>query len=138
MAALSAVTTRKDALIIEKAVYKNTKKDSNPESLYNEVIYQVIGDVISGVSSSDLKAQIKKGGVGWEHPVYAQVKTLVAEQDGFVKNPFPVADGIGKCPDCSGRKAYSASKQTRGGDEGSTQAYRCADPKCRRTWVYSG
>ncbi len=61
----------------------------------------------------------------------AQSGIPVIEDDSL---PMPVTKSI--CPKCGNTEAYYWTVQTRRGDEGATEFYRCT--KCRHTWRYYG
>ena len=54
-------------------------------------------------------------------------KIVVVEDDSI---PMPVT--AASCPKCGHNQAYYWTVQTRRGDEGATEFYRCT--KCRHTW----
>jgi DNA-directed RNA polymerase subunit M len=54
-------------------------------------------------------------------------KIIVVEDDSI---PMPVTKAT--CPKCGHNEAYYWTVQTRRGDEGATEFYRCT--KCKHTW----
>ena len=54
-------------------------------------------------------------------------KIVVVEDDSM---PMPVTKAI--CPKCGHTEAYYWTLQTRRGDEGATEFYRCTE--CKHTW----
>jgi DNA-directed RNA polymerase subunit M len=54
-------------------------------------------------------------------------KIIVVEDDSI---PMPVTKA--SCPKCGNTEAYYWTVQTRRGDEGATEFYRCT--KCKHTW----
>ena len=54
-------------------------------------------------------------------------KIVVVEEDAI---PMPVTKAT--CPKCGNNDAYYWTVQTRRGDEGATEFYRCT--KCKHTW----
>lgn len=54
-------------------------------------------------------------------------KIIVVEDDSI---PMPVTKAA--CPKCDNNDAYYWTVQTRRGDEGATEFYRCT--KCKHTW----
>jgi len=54
-------------------------------------------------------------------------KIIVVEDDSI---PMPVTRA--SCPKCNNNDAYYWTVQTRRGDEGATEFYRCT--KCKHTW----
>jgi len=58
-------------------------------------------------------------------------KIVVVEDESI---PMPITAAI--CPNCGNNEAYYWTVQTRRGDEGATEFYRCT--KCKQTWRYYG
>ncbi len=54
-------------------------------------------------------------------------KIVVVEDDSM---PMPTTSAL--CPKCGNTEAYYWTLQTRRGDEGATEFYRCT--RCRHTW----
>ncbi|MFW9805751.1 MAG: transcription factor S [Candidatus Thorarchaeota archaeon] len=54
-------------------------------------------------------------------------KIIVVEDDSI---PMPITKA--SCPKCDNTEAYYWTLQTRRGDEGATEFYRCT--KCKHTW----
>ena len=57
----------------------------------------------------------------------ARDKIIVVEDDSI-----PMPKTAASCPKCGHNEAYYWTVQTRRGDEGATEFYRCT--KCRHTW----
>ena len=58
-------------------------------------------------------------------------KIVVVEDDSV---PMPKTAAV--CPSCGNTEAYYWTVQTRRGDEGAKEFYRCT--KCKQTWRYYG
>jgi DNA-directed RNA polymerase subunit M/transcription elongation factor TFIIS len=128
--------TDSEAKSLEKVIRAATR--SSGDALYLKVIYQIIGDLISGVSVKTVIQIVHNAQFGWDHTCYTEIKKRIAEQDHFIVHPYEVEEGVGKCPKCGYTKAYTATSQTRGCDEPATTFYRCANIKCKATWIYNG
>jgi len=101
------------------------------------ILYQMVGDIIQNKKNlRDVLGPLKKGKVGWKHPMYDKIDSLIQEHDDYIVKPFEVVDGVVECPKCSSMKTFSVQKQTRSSDEPMTTFSRCV--KCGYDWVYSG
>ncbi len=47
---------------------------------------------------------------------------------------IPMPKTAASCPKCGNNEAYYWTVQTRRGDEGATEFYRCTNPECKHTW----
>ncbi len=47
---------------------------------------------------------------------------------------IPMPKTAASCPKCGHNEAYYWTVQTRRGDEGATEFYRCTNPDCKHTW----
>lgn len=129
--------------IIEKYINLNIvnkfQKDENEEKYieaYNALIYEIVGDIISGVNLKEMLNNIKTGIVGWKHPIFNDIRMKIEEHDEFIMNPFEVEEGALTCAKCGCNKTYSYSKQTRSADEPMSTFAQCLN--CKAKWVYSG
>jgi len=107
------------------------------EEEYTRAVYQTVGDILQnkGGLKKVLKT-VKKGKVGWNHPVFSVAKSHLEEHDDYLVNPFEVAEGIAECGECGSKRTFSCQRQVRGCDEPMTTFSRCAE--CGKTWTYSG
>jgi DNA-directed RNA polymerase subunit M/transcription elongation factor TFIIS len=103
---------------------------------YNALIYEIVGDIVSGVNLKEMLNNLKTGIVGWKHPVFNDIRTKIEEHDEFIMNPFEVEEGALTCAKCGCNKTYSYSKQTRSADEPMSTFAQCLN--CKAKWVYSG
>lgn len=136
--------------IIEKHVHMNVNpilEENEEETVaqnkvkqyilkYNKYIYDIVGDVVSGINLKDILSKLKTGLVGWKHPTFDEIRTKIEEHDEFIMNPFEVEEGALTCAKCGCNKTYSYSKQTRSADEPMSTFAQCL--KCKAKWVYSG
>jgi DNA-directed RNA polymerase subunit M/transcription elongation factor TFIIS len=131
--------------IIEKYVNLNIlssqKENLNPDEEkyiedYNSLIYEIVGDIVSGVNLKEMLNNLKTGIIGWKHPVFNDIRTKIEEHDEFIMNPFEVEEGALTCAKCGCNKTYSYSKQTRSADEPMSTFAQCLN--CKAKWVYSG
>ena len=118
--------------IIEKNIYKI----STDVDLYNNILYQVVGDIINKKPIKDVLKTIKIGKVGINHEVFDDIKHLISEQDDFIVNPFEVEEGVTQCKKCESNRVFTYSKQVRSCDEPMTTFAQCV--KCKSKWTYSG
>jgi DNA-directed RNA polymerase subunit M/transcription elongation factor TFIIS len=128
--------------IIEKYVnlniinkFQNQNEEKYIEE-YNALIYEIVGDIVSGVNLKEMLNNIKTGIVGWKHPIFNDIRMKIEEHDEFIMNPFEVEEGALTCAKCGCNKTYSYSKQTRSADEPMSTFAQCLN--CKAKWVYSG
>lgn len=73
--------------------------------------------------------QTIEGSMKVEHKIKKTPRDkIVIVEDDSIPMPTTAAD----CPKCSHNEAYYWTLQTRRGDEGATEFYRCV--KCKHTW----
>lgn len=100
-------------------------------------LYESLGTILSkDINTKDAFQQIKGGKIMWDHPRFNDVKKRIRERQEFLINPFEVEEGVLECPKCYGKKTFSYSQQTRGGDEATSTFSQCM--KCMNKWVYNG
>ena len=137
--ALSTILNiEKNINIIEKYIFDastNSENEDENENLYNEYIYQTIGDIISGNKLKPTLANIKSKKLGWKHPSFDDFAFRLQEQDDFILNPFEVEEGVLECR-CGSKRVYSYQRQTRGSDEPMSTFAECV--ACKNKWMYSG
>jgi DNA-directed RNA polymerase subunit M/transcription elongation factor TFIIS len=128
--ALSTVlNNKKNIEIIENNVFKV----SVDEETYNQNLYQVIGDIITGMTLKSILENIKSNKIGWKHSCFEEVENRMKEQDDFIVNPFTVSEGVLKCNKCNSERVFSYTKQTRSGDEATSVFSQCVN--CKAKWV---
>ena len=129
----SHIKNQKNVLIIEKAIYNATKEG---KSDYSDIVYQVVGDLISGTKLSKVLESVKSGKVGWNHESFNTYIKKEDEKIDYIENPFKeVVDGAIECK-CGSKRVFSLSKQTRSCDEPTTTIAICI--VCSNKWTYSG
>ena len=136
--ALSKVLNKKNNInIIEKMVYKTVSvlHEINIEKQYKQHLFQVICDIINGVTLKTIIDNINNKRIGWKHIMYDDIEFLLQEQDGFILKPFEVAEGILNCTKCGSNRTFSHSKQVRSCDEGTSVFATCV--VCKNSWVTS-
>jgi DNA-directed RNA polymerase subunit M/transcription elongation factor TFIIS len=132
MDALATVLSNDNNIkILDKYIYQQSMDDES----YKRIIFQTIGDIINKDTLSDILSRIKNGNTGWTHPVFADVKKQIDEQDDFIKHPFEVEEGVIECK-CGSKRVFSYSKQVRSADEPMSTFAHCV--KCNKKWTYSG
>lgn len=124
----------KNIEIIEKYIHKRAEKDNDYDSMYNNILYQTIGDIIIGISPADIVNNIKKDLVGWNNPAFTNVKNRMDEHDDFIVNPFEVEEGVTQCK-CGSERVFTYSKQVRSSDEPMTTFAKCVE--CKAQWTLS-
>ena len=124
--------------IIEKHIYNITSKKYpyNISENYNINLYQIIGDILNGKKLNEILSDIKKTKIGWEHKSFDEMVNCMAEQNGFLQNPFEVEEGVFQCKACGSRRVFSFSKQERSCDEGTSVYAQCV--ACKSKWKERG
>lgn len=129
---LSDFLNKKDINNIEKSIFKNTKNIKQ----YNNLLYEITGDIILGENCKDIITNMNNGYFFWDNKVYNDIKHIITEQNDFIENPFEVEEGVIECNKCGSKRVFSYSKQTRGADEPMTTFAQCIS--CKSSWSYSG
>lgn len=118
--------------ILEKKIFEISNKK---ESVYKQIIFQLIIDIRNGKKIKEILEDIKKNKFHWRHQSLNDYIDEEIEQDNFIIQPFEIVEGITECK-CGSKRVYSFTKQTRGGDESSTTFNECLN--CKSKWSYSG
>tara|TARA_Y100000389_G_C17085140_1_gene328516 strand:+ start:169 stop:588 length:420 start_codon:yes stop_codon:yes gene_type:complete len=129
---LSDFLSKKDINNIEKIIFSNTKNIKQ----YNDLLYEIIGEIILGKNLKDIILNINNGYFSWNNKLYKNIKHNISEQNDFIENPFEVEEGVIECNKCGSKRVFSYSKQTRGADEPMTTFAQCVS--CKSSWSYSG
>ena len=131
--------------IVEKCIHKQSSKNEQYENTYRKILYQTIGDLIldnklekteKNIKLKETAKNIKHNKIGWNHPIYTQIKNRIEEHDDFIINPFEVEEGVTNCKACGSTRVFTYSKQVRSCDEPMTTVAKCV--KCKVVWTYSG
>lgn len=115
-----------------KDVYQQLAKSTNDDHKLKNIIYELL----TVKDTSAIQQIIKDRTYGFGHAMFDETRKNQEEQDGFIQNPFDVAEGIFKCGKCGGTRTYSYSKQVRSCDEGMSVFVTCV--KCKNKWMHSG
>lgn len=138
----------KESEAIEKLIHKASTKhstisDKDIETVYTDILYQIIGDIIDGVDYTVIKTRLRSDKIEWQHPMYNSIQTHIDEQDKFLENPFEVAEGVLECKarlpsgkQCNSKRVFSYNKMCRSADEPMTTFAQCC--ACGHKWTYSG
>jgi DNA-directed RNA polymerase subunit M/transcription elongation factor TFIIS len=118
--------------ILENKIFEIS--DEN-ESVYKQIIFQLIVDIRNGKKLKELLEDLNQRKVHWKHQSLNEYIDEEVEQDNFIIQPFEIVEGITQCK-CGSKRVYSFTKQTRGGDESSTTFNECLN--CKSKWSYSG
>lgn len=132
----TVINIEKNVDIIEKNIYKiiNSLEDSSDkDSIYKDIIYQTIGDIVNKKNIKDILQSIKDNKIGWNHSSFENIKFRQNEQDEFIVNPFEVEEGALECKKCGSKRTFSYSKQVRSCDEPMTTFAQCIS--CKAKWT---
>jgi DNA-directed RNA polymerase subunit M/transcription elongation factor TFIIS len=138
-AGVAALTTilknQTNIKILENKVAKYAGSRVDHAKIYNQIIYQVCGDIIASKKLKDILASLVITKLEWNHKMYDTIRANIKEQDDFTECPFEVEEGVLTCG-CGSSKVFSYCKQTRGGDEGTTSFAKCME--CNASWTEGG
>jgi len=124
------LSNSKNCDTIEKQVWKISDKD---EDAYIDNLYQTSGLLLK--NKKDLKGVfglLKDNKMGWDAPVFDNIRNRIKEHDEFLEKPFEVSKGVVKCK-CGSESVYSIPVQNRSCDEATSTRCRCAE--CGKNWV---
>lgn len=127
----SVLSTPKNISLFESKIFYLT----STEKEYYNLLYQIVGEFLSGNNVKDTFSLLKCEKIGWKHPMYDDIRDRIKEQDDFVIKPFEVAEGVVECK-CGSKRVFSYSKQVRSGDEGTTVFASCM--ACGKKWTEGG
>jgi DNA-directed RNA polymerase subunit M/transcription elongation factor TFIIS len=126
------VKNSENCKLLEKNIFERTVEDT-----YLWCVYQISGMILQNHKKlKEISEQIKRGEIGWDSPIYHDIKKRIEEHDDYLVNPFEVVDGVTECPKCKSRKTWSVQKQTRSSDEPMTTFSKCV--QCDYQWAYAG
>ena len=118
--------------LVGRDIYQQLKKNTRDEQELKNIIYELL----TVEDPSTIHQIIERRAYGFGHAMFDETRKNQEEQDGFIENPFDVAEGIFKCGKCGGTRTYSYSKQVRSCDEGMSVFVTCV--KCKNKWMHSG
>lgn len=99
---------------------------------YNEILLEVIEHISKKQSLKRIVEILQEEQIGYNSEYFDEIRSLQEEQDNFIIKPFEIEEGVLQCNKCNSKKTFSYSKQTRGGDEGTTVFAVCAN--CNARW----
>lgn len=102
--------------------------------IYKKILYQTVGDILEGLSSTNIIKNIQNNKFGFNHDCFKRIKNSIEEHDEFTINPFEVEEGVGECKKCGCKKIYMCAKQTRSQDENATTFSQCSNRQCNSKW----
>lgn len=127
-----ALKNTKNIDIFEKNIFHVT----DDEETYKTVLYQTIGDLLSGNKVKDVLELIKNKKIIWKHPSYQEFQNRLDEQNKFIEHPFEVVEGVLTCGKCKGNRVHYYQRQLRSSDEPMTTFATCV--ACNNKWKYDG
>lgn len=96
-----------------------------------DTLYEVLGQLDSGVSVKEIHTILKKKETGWDMPTFKELRDERERSDNLVENPPQPREGEFKCPKCKSLKTMATWEQTRSADEGLTYTLHCFNPNCK-------
>ncbi len=133
------------AVVLEKYVYNSSvasAKNKNILMLNDPQFWMIyitnsFEIVDSEMSPQEIVQKCTQAEFGFNSRVFKEDTQLVRLEEDFMLNPNSgqdVVPGTEKCPKCKGNRVHMKEIQTRSADEGATIFFKCADPKCGKTW----
>jgi DNA-directed RNA polymerase subunit M/transcription elongation factor TFIIS len=113
----------------DKLIYEISEDN---EDKYNEILLEVISYIAEKKSLKEIVEILQDEEIGYDSEHFDDIRFLQEEQDNFIIKPFEIEEGVLECGKCGSKKTFSYSKQTRGGDEGTTVFAECAN--CGNRW----
>ena len=113
----------------DKLIYNISGED---EDRYNEILLEIVYYISDKKPLKEIVEILQEEQVGYNSVYFDEIKSLQEEQDNFIIKPFEIEEGVLECGKCGSKKTFSYSKQTRGGDEGTTVFAVCAN--CNARW----
>lgn len=123
----TVLNIEKNIKILETAIYNNYPT----YEAYTDIIMTVIEQIKQSHKLKDILQNIKNKTLGLNSQVFNPTKIVLEEQQSFLDNPFEVNEGVLECR-CGSKKTISFTKQTRGGDEGTSVFAKCTE--CGKSW----
>lgn len=133
------------AIVLEKYIYNTSVAAAKSRNIFllNDPQFWMIYimhafEVIdSELSPQEIVQKCTQTEFGFNSKVFKKENQIVHLEEDFTLNPNASQDvvpGTEKCPKCKGNRVHMKEIQTRSADEGATLFFRCADPKCGKTW----
>lgn len=122
------LSSQKNIDIFERYIFNSSKSLIE----YKQNLYNVMFEINSGNDIKTILEKYNNGLVLFNKPIFKEIKEINMEEQKFLEKPFEVDEGVLECQACGSKRTYSFSKQTRGGDEGTTVFAKCAE--CGKTW----
>jgi DNA-directed RNA polymerase subunit M/transcription elongation factor TFIIS len=125
----SVLSIEKNIDILERNIFQSTTTLDE----YEELTMSIVTKIRDGHRLNPLLKTIKEKKIGYKSDYFKDVRDTLDEQQNFIENPFEVDEGVLECSKCGSKKTFSFSKQTRGGDEGTTVFAQCTN--CGKKWI---
>lgn len=97
-----------------------------------DVAYQIIGQLNSGITFTTLKKDLQNGVYNWESTIFKDLRNERDMIDYTLENPIQIREGEMECPKCHSTKTIVVPMQTRSADEGTTYYIVCMNPPCKK------
>jgi DNA-directed RNA polymerase subunit M/transcription elongation factor TFIIS len=91
---------------------------TSTEIEYNDLLYEVIGDLCIGKSCSQILTSLNNRQFGWNNTHFDEVE-----------------EGVLECSKCHSKRTISYQRQTRSADEGATTFAQCVN--CSHKWKHN-
>jgi DNA-directed RNA polymerase subunit M/transcription elongation factor TFIIS len=115
---------------------KSIKTSVQDEKQQKQVVYQVLFDIHSGKDFETLINEIKKTNIYSRNHIFESAIKANEESQFYLENPLECEKGVLKCGKCGSDRTWTATKQVRSADEGTSVFAKCS--VCKHTWTHSG
>jgi hypothetical protein len=122
------IKKEKNRRIVSRTLWKKSGGDPGYADF---LCFEFLSDFMCSMELRDVVRNFNKGRVGWDHPVFDDMKRAIHQYDRFLVSPPEVQEGVIECR-CGSKRTFSFSKQTRRADESATVFVRCS--ACGKTF----
>lgn len=115
---------------------KTIKTNIQDEKEQKQIVYQVLFDISRGKDFETLINDIKKTNIYSRNHIFEPAIKANEEIQFYLENPLECEKGVLKCGKCGSDRTWTATKQVRSADEGTSVFAKCSI--CKNTWTHSG
>ena len=119
-----------------KRIIKDSDKSENFKTKYFEISRHVLGCLL--VKNKNFLNELSSGNLYfWDSSIYQNQQEMEDKELDTIQNPIQVTENPDHpCRKCKSIKSFRTEKQLRGGDEGTSILFQCAE--CSYQWRING